>query len=577
MQSRVIIIIIAVILFGCSRSEPDARLMEIEDLASEAPLQALDSLNAIDYAGLSDADRHYYDFLMVKVPDKAYVTHTSDSLILTVIDYYRSHKSRGLYPEALYYGARVYSDLGDNPTAMLYFQEALEALPEQSSNLDLERRIASQYARLLVKLRLYDEAIPYMDKVLETDLVFKDSINEVHDLHLLGTMYMYKKDCKSAEKIFLESLSKSAGISEHLRAKSMMYLAELKECDGDMDAALKYIRGVPEHINPIARNHALAIATHIYANAEIADTAYLYALQLINSNENNNKSAGFQVLLSPGFERYVNNIDTLKNYITQYRDVIEKSFDENSTQMTVAQQALYNYRIHQREREKAEKENSKLWTSVFLISFALMAFVIIFLILKIRNRNNIIRLRRAFDIINQYESKIAATKQHEERDSDDSESPDINKFMLFDEMGEDETTLRQKLRDKLTSIYNQGPDKYEVSQDIVKSNTYASLMQFVKDGKELKSNDSLWKEIENTVLKVSPRFRKNLELLLGGRLSSYDLQTALLIKCGITPTQMKKLFNREKGTIASRRKSMGERIFDDKSSTKVVDGIIRLL
>lgn len=577
MQSRVIIIIIAVILFGCSRSEPDARLMEIEDLASEAPLQALDSLNAIDYAGLSDADRHYYDFLMVKVPDKAYVTHTSDSLILTVIDYYRSHKSRGLYPEALYYGARVYSDLGDNPTAMLYFQEALEALPEQSSNLDLERRIASQYARLLVKLRLYDEAIPYMDKVLETDLVFKDSINEVHDLHLLGTMYMYKKDCKSAEKIFLESLSKSAGISEHLRAKSMMYLAELKECDGDMDAALKYIRGVPEHINPIARNHALAIATHIYANAEIADTAYLYALQLINSNENNNKSAGFQVLLSPGFERYVNNIDTLKNYITQYRDVIEKSFDENSTQMTVAQQALYNYRIHQRERDKAEKENSKLWTSVFLISFALMAFVIIFLILKIRNRNNIIRLRRAFDIINQYESKKAATKQHEERDSDDSESPDINKFILFDEMGEDETTLRQKLRDKLTSIYNQGPDKYEVSQDIVKSNAYASLMLFVKDGKELKSNDSLWKEIENTVLKVSPRFRKNLELLLGGRLSSYDLQTALLIKCGITPTQMKKLFNREKGTIASRRKSMGERIFGDKSSTKVVDGIIRLL
>lgn len=277
MQSRVIIIIIAVILFGCSRSEPDARLMEIEALASESPLQALDSLNGIDRSALSDADRHYYDFLMVKVPDKAYVKHTSDSLILEVIDYYGSHKSRGLYPEALYYAGRVYSDLGDNPTAMLYFQEALDALPENPDNLDLEANIASQYARLLTNLRLYDEAIPYMEKALEIDRIKKDSVNEVYDLHLLGTMYMYKNDYKSAEQIFLESLSKSAGISEHLRAKSMMYLAELKEWEGDMDAALKYIRGVPENINPIAHNHALAIATHIYANAEIADTAYLYA------------------------------------------------------------------------------------------------------------------------------------------------------------------------------------------------------------------------------------------------------------------------------------------------------------
>lgn len=49
--------------------------------------------------------------------------HTSDSLILDVIDYYSSNDDRNLYPEVLYYGGRVYSDLGDYPTSLSYFRK----------------------------------------------------------------------------------------------------------------------------------------------------------------------------------------------------------------------------------------------------------------------------------------------------------------------------------------------------------------------------------------------------------------------------------------------------------------------
>ena len=126
LRNALIFMVLLIIAVGCTDYVPqDRRLTAIEELSvSDGPL-ALDSLLMIDASSLSEADMHYYDFLRVKVADKAYVRHTSDSLILTVIDYERHHKATGRYPEALYYGGRVYSDLGDKPTALSHFQEAL--------------------------------------------------------------------------------------------------------------------------------------------------------------------------------------------------------------------------------------------------------------------------------------------------------------------------------------------------------------------------------------------------------------------------------------------------------------------
>ena len=106
-------LIICMIFSCCNNSNYDSSLARLENLSSISPSEALDSLYAIDYDKLSASDKHYHDFLSVKIADKAYMTHTSDSLILKVIDFESNHRSNGRYAEALYYGGRVYSDLGD--------------------------------------------------------------------------------------------------------------------------------------------------------------------------------------------------------------------------------------------------------------------------------------------------------------------------------------------------------------------------------------------------------------------------------------------------------------------------------
>lgn len=117
----------------------------------------------------------------------------------------------------------------------------------------------------------------------------------------------------------------------------------------------------------------------------------------------------------------------------------------------------------------------------------------------------------------------------------------------------------------------------ELPSDIYNTSAYAKLKRYIETEKEIKEDDVLWSELENVVLESSPNFKRNLKLLLEGKLSFYDLHTALLIKCGMTPEQMSILFNRTKGAISSRRGDMCRRMLDEKLGNKVVDGIICLL
>ena len=136
MTNRALILLILLLTFTCCKDKPsDLRLSRVESLSSKSPKEALDSLGAINYDLLSDADKHYYDFLSVKVADKAYITHSTDSLILNVIDFESKHQSNGRYPEALYYGGRVYSDLGDYPTSLYFFQKANDEVSPESTDL----------------------------------------------------------------------------------------------------------------------------------------------------------------------------------------------------------------------------------------------------------------------------------------------------------------------------------------------------------------------------------------------------------------------------------------------------------
>ena len=201
---------ICLLMSGCSKTEHDARLKEIAEIVSDSPQEALLRLDSIDCQTLSESDRHYYDLLTIKAKDKAYIQHTSDSLILDVISYYENNPQSSLYAEALYYGGRVYSDIGDAPTALQYFHKALDNIPEGSQSLNLKARVLSQTGGLLQDISLYDEAIPYIEKSLKICELNKDTTNIVYELQLLGGTYLRARKYRLAEYYFNRAIEMSS-------------------------------------------------------------------------------------------------------------------------------------------------------------------------------------------------------------------------------------------------------------------------------------------------------------------------------------------------------------------------------
>lgn len=562
-MTRILIGILALglVMAGCSERSGNQRLREIAGIVSDSPQEALSCLDSIDCEALSETDRHYYDFLTIKAKDKAYIQHTSDSLILDVIDYYEG-KPTAPYAEALYYGGRVYSDMGDAPTALQYFHKALENIPKNTHDLDLKARILSQTGRLLTSLRLYDEAIPYIERSNAIIEYNKDTVNWVHNIQLLGGTYLRAGKYNLAENYYNKALELSVNLPESSKAKSRLYLADVKYRKVQLDSALYLIRNVPDLVSPIVRNNALATASDIYLKKGLLDSAYIYAHELINSPNSNNKVIGYQNLLLPELQKFMP-LDTIYQYLDEYRGLLENFYDSNGSQLAINQQNFYNYQLHEREKQNAQREKERFLRWLYLVSIIVVILIIAVLALNINRKKQQLRLHEALDNISKLKSSLNARNP-------DCESKAVVK---------DTTTesLRNRLRDELLGIYNTDKKQREIPAAILQSEAYKELQSYIASGKIIPLDSQLWESMEAAVVGSSPNFKYNLQLLTGGNLSAQDYRLALLIKCGVTPTQLISLLGRTKGTVSYRREALCYKVFDQKLGSKVIDGIIRLL
>lgn len=585
MMYRIAIILFSLLLFfSCSDNKIDERLVHINEIIPESPEEALSHLDSINYKDLSEANQYFYDLVKIKAEDKAYIKHTSDSIILRVISYYATHDKDKLYTEALYYGGRIYRDMGDSPNALKYFHLALDNLTERKADNNLKARILSQTGRLLTGISLYDEAIPYIEESIKICELNKDTVNIVYELQLLGGTYLRAKKYRLAEHYFNNAIEMSSNLPVSFNAKAKMYLADVKYQTGQLDSALVLIRNTPDLVKPIARNSALAAASEIYLENELLDSAYIYAHELLNSSDSTNKRTAYQVMTSPKLKKLIP-LDTLYQYISEYRELLENYHDDNKIQLAINQQNFYNYQQYVIKQKEAEAYNSTLLKWIFGISSLCLILGMAVFYYKNKVNKTLVELHLALESIDILNENISQTNINSTttegnipesvNDAPESTIKDDSEDTSF-LTTKSEKELRDKLRNKLLSLYNSNKAA-KLSEDVIESEAYKKLQELIKQKQILSYEDPFWDELEYVVIKSSPQFKENLKLLTQSRLTTIDLHTALLIKCHILPSQMAVLLSKSKGAIVSRRESLCVKIFGEQKGTKVIDGIIRLL
>ena len=558
-------------LEACTQKNEDLRLQKIAERVSEHPQEALDSLEKIEPGSLNEADRHFYDFLTIKAKDKAYIYHTSDSLILDVIDYYSRQPKNPLYAEALYYGGRVYSDIGDYPTALNFYHKAIDNIGEDSKNEELAYRLYSQTGNLLNNLRLYDEAIQYVERALDIEKKWNDSIKVFNDLILLGGIYHRNEDYPVAKKKFQEALAWSKTLLPEYSAKARMNLAITYYREDNIDSALFYIENVKNLVKPEFKNTALAFGGKIYLEADILDSAYLYANDLIHNSDKDQKRSGYFIITSPKLRSFVS-IDSLDSYFKKYRIILENGYDKNSADLALTQQASYNYKLHDEKRKLAEKSNQRLMAMVFTLIWIVLALVIVILFLKNHHKKEIISLHNALQRVKQVEQFVVKDQDKSvfinEETVSGSFSLASNKESLSD--------LKKKLEQHLEKLIAQNK-KTNLPASFLGEEAFTKLQRKVEKEEPVLPDSPLWEALESMILKEYPKFKTNLQILLGGKISKTDLHTAIMVKLNLSTKQMAILTARTKSAIVSRRRSFSKRIFDKKLDLDYIDAIIRLL
>lgn len=579
------VLLVFCILFSCSKDrEMNPLLLQVKSKIDDSPELAISMLDSICKDTLSEYDRHVYDFLRIKASDKAYITHTSDSLILDVISHF-SKSNNLLYSESLYYGGRVYDDIGDKQLALKYYYNALNSLSDRNRDFELEGRILIQIAQTLKDLRLYNKSMKFTIRAIDNDLLRCDTLNFYNDRVTLGELYLKTGNYDKAVRIFSDNMEISKNLDLKYQKENQLLLAVAYYKIGRNDLALSLIRGLPETIMPRDRNYALANAIKIYNKAGYHDTAILYAKQLINEKMPDNKISGYRALTSKELRKY-SSADSLMKYSAIYDSLVGKKLDSNGNPEALMESSMFNYNIQQNKRVIAEEKNKHLQT-LFVIFLFLSSGAAIglfyFLIAYRRKKHEIIKALDKNDCsILQLENENIDDKHKQiviDNNDIDYSKQNIDLDQISNDIQENEIIiyLKQFLKNKLGKDIKTVTQYTYLSPEILTSPAYMEMSNFINQRKGISNQNQLWNDIEDLILSEFPQFLRNLYILSQNRLSKDEINTAVLIKLNVTPSEASRLMNKSRSTITYKRMQLVEKLFKKEVPLRLLDIAIRMI
>lgn len=550
---------------GCSDNHNGKELKRLYKLCDSEPRQALLALDSIDYAGLSEKDRHFYDLISIKGRDNAYARVESDSIVLDLIDYYFSDRSDDLFLQSLYYAGRVYTRLGDYPTAIDYFKRLLKEIPERPENMEFIGRVQSQTGRLLQELRRNDEAIPYIKKAIYNLKQTGDSVSVVYDNLQLVKVFEEDSDIINAKRYLAEAIEYSDHLQDEGKAWIQSEKASIFVREGKEDSAMMIMKPLTRLVDSLYNTYTYRPTGKFFKDG--SDAGYIYAKEHSFSRDFNNRIVVTQRMV-PLIPK-----DSAQSFVLEYESRVDEYMHRYESEEEMMQKTKFNYDTHLKARRKAEADKKRLiWAGCFLLLVA--AGVAVYF--RIRSLKNELRLRMAISIMERIEfaEKLGNETLLLEQDSKEREEY-IRRIKALPMALPDKTSLKEELLSKLKAISDEELSESAGEDELKKSPVMETLQQMLAEEKGIsQSNHEIWQDIENAVESVSPGFRTKLEVLASGKVTKSEYQVALLAKFGITPKNISALLYRSKSAITDRRSSLAKKIFGPKANTSALDRLI---
>jgi tetratricopeptide (TPR) repeat protein len=563
---------------ACKRSAYPLAMQQAEKLMNTRPDSALHTLEGMadSLAMLSDEARMYWHLLTIQAKDKQYITHTDDSLINRIVEFYEDEGNDERLMMAYYYQGSTYRDMNDAPRALKAFQQALDL---NVPNYDLQAKAYNQMGTLFMYQGLHDEVIRVNRKAIELYLSQGKRNKISYAQRDIARMYDVKNVPDSALHYYQEACRTALEDGDSVRYYGILgelggYYTDIGESEKAKDLLMKTIS-----TNLILKkNHLYINLSDIYEQNLQFDSAHHYYQKVLNGDDIRQKCYAYYALA--WMENRRGNLTQAMMYMNQYIP-LKDSIDQITQTESIAKiNALYNYQhaLEENVNLKIKQEKQQNKNLLFLlILFGVIVFTrIIFLHVKKKSQEEL-RVARILKEMEEdkYNYSLAAIKENELKIQELA-----NAHRIRDNQNghlQRELSLLQKEMMELRNreILRVNDDKEERIATFQRSSLH-DLLQRAASNDKINLTEENWSRIQSTLDFVYPYFRKHLRELYP-QLSALEEQVCWLIKLSIQPAGIARIVKRSNSAISNIRSRLHKKIHKTSGNGEMFDEFIRNL
>ena len=567
--------IFAFILFSCTDQHADSIITKAEQLLNTKPDSTIVVLDDIreNKEDWPRSQQMRYELVYAQAQNKAYVNFTTDSIVLSLVDYYGRHGNANEQMMANYMAGCAYRDLEDALSALKYLNLAVDAVDENDEDCDLHTlmRVYSQMGGLYQRVAAFEN-----ERI--SDMYAERLAWQIGDtLSALRLMWaqaccLYDSRNQSQAIMILDSIdmfTRKNGMKEQTKILYPMridYHLDIKDVKG-ADSLLReyeYKMG----IRPDSPDEEIYDIAHFYRKGrydlliQSPNSAIQMFQRYLHLIENRSFYNGIQhslreVCYQGLTEAYSlqHQPDSVIKYANLYCQWNDSSTRAKSSEHLLRYQSLYNYTKIQDQALKAEQKASRLRvTMILLVVIGIAIAIIVWSIYQKRLKKE---RQKQIETNKRYQSLL-----HEiEKSAEELQLVKTDSERFLKEKESEIQSLQIAL-----SMYQgnvQNVEQWNNERTILQCDLVHHLHSLSAQGKVATQDelDGLLAIAQN----VFPKFYQTIIDDTKG-LSNREIITCILIRFKFIPSEIAVLTNNSYQQITNLKSTINKKLFDKKGA-----------
>ena len=566
---------------GCEeRQEYRNALSRAEAMVETNPdsaLVVLDSLNAYS----SDFNRHFnmqYQLQLTNARMKSGILFTTDSLTLSLIDYFDSHGTDDERALAYYiYGCSLV-DLGQAPEALQAYYTALESIDttQTNCNYNLLKGIYGQMSQIFHQQNLPHDEIWALKHYIENVERTSDPSEIAFAKSRMTSPYYLLNRIDTVLQITQEAYETLRSIGDNQNAAIILGSTIHFDLEkGELNKVKKSIEIYENESGLFDKSGNIANGFEGYycykGLYELAinqlDSAEVYFRKAIRYDYT---SDGYKGLMSVYRKR--NNVDSVFKFSLLYEAAQDTLHNQMRTTAIHQMSALYNYNRSQKEAEQ-EREKSRILK--MSIVFVIILFILLLILLQWLYLRNQRKKKRELAKLNKRLQRAATA--HSEISAELQMLKDKDYDRIIAEKERKECALKDEIEKLNTTInnYQQTKTKEPVDNlDAFLSSDIAILITKKANSKTEKPHitDRQWSLLQSQFCKSLPAMNK--VFTEGKSLSELQKKSCILILLGISDATIRMMLDCSKSVFSDAKLHSNVKLFGQDNARSLRNNLL---